>query len=150
MQSSTILLRMFRRDESDHIKLASQILREAREELGRADGKAGLLLAAAGVGIGAVLAGLLAQDWDPAKLHDSVEWLWWIGTIAGLCGPVALSCAVWPRTTYRKNRNPKKVAFFGDVVGLSETGLGKPPALYGGLTWFGCYRSAGAGFGNSR
>lgn len=65
---------IFRRDEPTELKLAMQILGEAREELARADGKAGLLLAAAGVVVGALLAGLLAKDWDPTSLHDRIEW----------------------------------------------------------------------------
>lgn len=114
---------MFRRDEPAHIKLASQILHEAREELARADGKAGLLLAAAGVVVGAILAGMLAKDWDPTSLHEGIEWLWWVGTVAGLAGTVSLACAVWPRTKYRKDRNPNTIAFFGDVLGLSTGDL---------------------------
>ncbi|WP_087874172.1 Pycsar system effector family protein [Arthrobacter globiformis] len=113
----------FRHDEPAQLKLATQILSEAREELARADGKAGLLLAAAGVVVGALLAGLLAKDWDPTSLQDCIEWLWWTGTAAGLAGLVSLGCAVWPRTKYRKQRHPKTLSFFGDVIGMSMSEL---------------------------
>lgn len=101
------------------LQLGSNILREAREELGRADGKASLLLAATGIIIGALLAAFLAGTWHPSKLKDCVEWLWWVGTAVGSLGTLALAAAVFPRTKYRSNRRPGIVAYFGDVVGLS-------------------------------
>lgn len=102
-----------------YLQLGSNILREAREELVRADGKASLLLAATGIIIGALLAAFLAGTWHPSKLKDCVEWLWWVGTALGSLGTLALAAAVFPRTKYRSNRRPGIVAYFGDVVGLS-------------------------------
>ncbi|MFJ8893568.1 Pycsar system effector family protein [Leifsonia sp. NPDC102414] len=99
-----------------HIEVAEAILREAREELSRADNKAALLLAAAGVIVGALLAAFIAGDWTPAKLPSCVQWLWWIGAASGCAGLFSLATAVYPRTKYRGQRAPAVVTYFGDVV----------------------------------
>ncbi|UIK88615.1 Pycsar system effector family protein [Arthrobacter polaris] len=112
-----------RDNPAPHLELASTILREAREELARADGKASILLAAIGVIIGAIMAAVLGGSWHPTHLDDNIEWLWWLGTGIGSAGAVALGVAVFPRTTYRAKRRPGIVAYFGDVVGLSSSQL---------------------------
>ncbi|WP_442859198.1 hypothetical protein [Arthrobacter sp. CAN_A214] len=43
--------------------------------------------------------------------------------MAGLAGATAFGSAVFPRTTYRSKRRPGIVAYFGDVVGLSQQQL---------------------------
>ncbi|CAN5274961.1 hypothetical protein BH09ACT3_BH09ACT3_14920 [soil metagenome] len=108
---------------SREAELSARILREAREELVRADGKASLLLAAASVVAAAVLAAILAGDWRPSELRDFLQVAWWLGTAAGLTALVCLSMAVYPRTSYRRRRPDGLVAFFGDVVGLSAKEL---------------------------
>jgi hypothetical protein len=45
---------------------ARLLLAEAREELGRADQKASLLLAAASVAIAAIVTGLVGSGWKPS------------------------------------------------------------------------------------
>ncbi len=90
------------------------MLTEAREELVRADGKAGLLLAASGVGLGALLGGLLSRDWTPFSLDNTAEWLWWLGVAAAGYGLYRLGRSVWPRTV-RKGPPPGVVAYYGDV-----------------------------------
>lgn len=111
-------------EPAPHLELARTILQEAREELARADGKASILLAAIGVIIGAIMAAVLGGAWHPHDLTNNIEWLWWVGTTLGLAGATAFGSAVFPRTTYRsKRRPPGIVAYFGDVVGLSELQL---------------------------
>ena len=100
----------------DHVSLAEDILRESREELSRADAKAALLLAAAGIVISALLAALAAGDWQPTEMAICAQWVWWIGNLAGAAGVVAFASAVYPRTKYRGQRPPAVIAFFGDVV----------------------------------
>lgn len=90
------------------------LLTETREELVRADGKAGLLLAAAGVALGALMGGLLSNDWTPFSLDNRIEWLWWLGALSAGVGLVRLVGAVWPRTG-RKGPPPGVVAYYGDV-----------------------------------
>ena len=73
------------------------MLAETREDVSKADQKASMILASLGIGVGAVLAGVLAGDWKPMDLHGLGEVGWWIG--AALLGG-AISCAgaaVWPR-----------------------------------------------------
>jgi MFS family permease len=110
-------------EPAPHLELANTILRETREELVRADGKASILFAAVGVIIGAIVAAVLAGSWHPHDLDNNIEWLWWIGAAAGLLGATALGSAVFPRTTYRSQRRQGIVAYFGDVVGLSPEEL---------------------------
>lgn len=115
-----------RRDDlAPYVALANGILREAREELARADGKASILLAAIGVVMAAIMAAILGGSWHPANLDDHIEWLWWVGTGIGLVGAAALGVAVFPRTKYRSKRRLGIVAYFGDVVGLSYCQLRK-------------------------
>ncbi|MCC5577283.1 hypothetical protein IMZ11_16795 [Microtetraspora sp. AC03309] len=91
-----------------------RLLSEAREELDRADAKAQVLLGTAGIGLGAVAAGLLAGTWSPFTLHDGVEWLWWLGVGASLAAVGSLAGAVYPRLT--RPRRDGSLAYFGDVV----------------------------------
>ena len=60
------------------------MLAEARAEVNAADQKASLVLAALGVGFGAVVGGLLARDWEPSDLTGFGEVLWWIGAALSL------------------------------------------------------------------
>jgi len=106
-----------------HVALAETILREAREELSRADEKSSLLLAAAGVVLGAIVAAVVAGDWSPFDLRPSVQWLWWAGSTAGIASLVAFAYSVYPRTTYRGQRPPSIVAYYGDVVSTPEDQL---------------------------
>jgi hypothetical protein len=98
---------------------AAALLRETREELDRADKKASLLLAAAGVAIGALITGLLAGDWSPFELHNLVEWIWWLGVGCAAAAIAALASAVYPRIA-RLGPPPSVVAYFGDVVTIKS------------------------------
>lgn len=90
------------------------MLAAAREELVRADNKASLLLASAGLAVGALIAGLISRDWSPFALENRIEWLWWAGAGAAAYGLGCLGSAVYPRTR-RRGPVPGVVAFFGDV-----------------------------------
>ena len=105
-----------KRKRESEFALADSILKEAREELTRADGKSALLLAAVGVAAGAVIAAVVAGDWSPLSISPCVQWLWWVGAAAGLGALVALAYSVYPRTKYRGQRQPSIIAYFGDVV----------------------------------
>lgn len=73
------------------------MLAEAREDLAKADHKASLVLAALGVGVGAVVGGILASDWKPTQLLGAGEVLWWLGTALFGAGAACAGAAVWPR-----------------------------------------------------
>lgn len=96
-----------------------EMLKEAREELVRADAKASLILASSGVAIGALMAGLLAGSWGPSDLDNRIEWLWWLGASAAGYGLYRLAESVFPRTD-RKGEAPAVLAYYGDIN--KETG----------------------------
>lgn len=78
---------------------ARQMLAEARDDVQHADQKASLILAALGIGFGAVLGGQLAGDFDSGKFSTFGQVVWWIGVVLAI-GAVALAVlAVWPRYT---------------------------------------------------
>lgn len=99
--------------EDGHV-LTDKLLRETREELARADGKAQILFAVSGVVIGVVLGGLLAGDWRPADLSCLGEAVWWLGVVAAAVGPGALAAGIWPRLVPAA---PGRVTYFEDVRG---------------------------------
>jgi hypothetical protein len=93
------------------------LLDNTREELARADSKAALLLAATGVVVGALLAGLFAGKWTPFDLDSRIEWLWWLGVCAAAAGIFSIAGAVYPRLRPRGAPPPPGApAYFGDVI----------------------------------
>ncbi|MEU2448005.1 Pycsar system effector family protein [Streptomyces althioticus] len=95
---------------------AHSLLAHSREEVNRADAKASLLLAASGIGLGAVLTAILSGDWVPFQLNNKFEWLWWIGTALALAGVVSLGVAVFPRTRRSVEPQTPSIAYFRDVA----------------------------------
>lgn len=79
-------------------KLTAQLLAETREELTRADAKANLVLAGAGVGIGALLAGMVAGDVTLTGRSTAVLIAAGIAISCLVTGVLALVAAVMPRT----------------------------------------------------
>lgn len=77
--------------------IEQQLLAEARVEVGFADQKASLILAAVGVGFGALAAALLARDWKPSELSGCGEVIWWVGATLALASVFAAGFSVWPR-----------------------------------------------------
>jgi hypothetical protein len=106
------------RDEAEAAACAyaTKLLTETREEVNKADAKAQVLLGVAGVGLGAVVGGVIAGSWSPFKLSNSVEWLWWTGTVTALAALACLAGAVYPRTGISDIKDPKIVAYHGDVM----------------------------------
>ncbi|MER6505442.1 Pycsar system effector family protein [Nonomuraea sp. NPDC001636] len=105
--------------EDDACEYGAQLLREAREELNRADAKAQVLLGIVGIGLGAVAGGLLAGSWSPSEMSNAVEWLWWVGAAAALASVVVLAGAVYPRLDRRKGSGA--VMYYADVHRLDST-----------------------------
>jgi MFS family permease len=99
----------------------ADLLRDTREELARADSKAALLLAATGVVVGALLAGLLGGRWTPFSLDTRVEWIWWLGVACAAAGIFSISAAVYPRI-HRPDvlHPPPTPSYFGDVVAYKD------------------------------
>ncbi|MFJ8112667.1 Pycsar system effector family protein [Streptomyces sp. NPDC096132] len=101
------------------LEYATQLLAEARNEVDRADNKAQILLAGAGVGAGALAGGLLAGSWSPRSLDATVEWLWWLGFAVAACGVGMLARAVYPRGAYG-SRPVTRVEYFMDAARFSS------------------------------
>ncbi|WP_248959300.1 Pycsar system effector family protein [Sphaerisporangium perillae] len=106
------------REEAEAVACAyaARLLADTREEVNRADAKAQVLLGVAGIGLGAVAGGIIAQSWSPFALSNSVEWLWWAGVAAALAALGCLSGAVYPRTGTSEAKDPRIIAYYGDVV----------------------------------
>lgn len=78
--------------------VAARLLADLHTEIGRADSKAAVLVAALGMTAG-VFTGLLAgKDWSPGSLGAAGPVLWWAGTAALAVSLLALLLAVLPAT----------------------------------------------------
>jgi Family of unknown function (DUF5706) len=98
---------------------AERVLGWGREELNRADTKASILLAGSIAVVAAVIAGVIAGGWSPTMLTDWREPLWWAGTAAAGVAILFLAAAIYPRTK-RRGGQPSVIAYYGDVVGLTD------------------------------
>ncbi len=89
------------------------LLDEAREEVGYADHKASIILAALGIGFSAVLGGMLASDWSPSDLGGWSQLFWWLSAVLAGLSVLASSLAVWPRLG---NPSPGRGIFYWGQV----------------------------------
>lgn len=78
-------------------QLVVDLLKETREEINRADSKANLLLTGAGLGVTALVAGLVAGDLNPLDADWVVTLLAALSAICLALGLVATGAAVFPR-----------------------------------------------------
>jgi Family of unknown function (DUF5706) len=99
------------------IAYTERLLTETREEIGRADHKASILLSTTGVGA-AILVGLLTGHWSPTHLAVAIQWLWWLGAVALVAAITFLAAAVIPRIGH--GGDPSIVTYFGHVVRLTD------------------------------
>jgi hypothetical protein len=84
---------MHDRVESDRAMLA-----ETREDVKHADQKASLLLAAVGVGLGALLSSQLQPDaWRPSQLTAAAGAAYTLGLLLSATSVLTAGLAVWPR-----------------------------------------------------
>jgi MFS family permease len=98
----------------------ADLLEDTREELARADSKAALLLAGAGVVVGALLAGLLGGRWTPSELDNRVEWVWWLGIASTAAGIFSIAAVVYPHIRRRDAPLPPIPSYFGDVAAYKD------------------------------
>ena len=106
--------------ENPTISYLSDLLKDAREELGRVDSKAALLLAGVGVVAGALLAGLLNGKWTPFSLDSRVEWAWWLGLGAASGGIFSIAAAVYPYTGRDTALHAGPPMYYGDVAAYKD------------------------------
>lgn len=97
------------------------LLTETREELIRADNKAAILLAAAGIVSGATISAVLAGQWTPYDLPPMLLCCWWLACLLFVYAIFALGSALFP-SIERHGNKPKFIGYFGDVVAAFEHG----------------------------
>jgi hypothetical protein len=95
---------------------ARAVLKDTREELGRADQKSSILFGAFGIVVSALGVVLISEDWTPFALDDRFEWLWWFGLLLSGAGLSLLALAVVPRMRHSEDR--LRVSYFGHVVAI--------------------------------
>ncbi|MET9218564.1 Pycsar system effector family protein [Streptomyces sp. NPDC093221] len=103
-------------DSAEFRAYAGRLLAEARDEVRQADAKASLLLAGAGVALGAALSTALTGRVYDRPVNDVVAWLWWAGLCTAVAGVTLLGWAVCPRTRRTTATPAHLVSYFGDVV----------------------------------
>jgi len=79
-------------------ELARTLIAETREEIARADQKAGTLLAAAGLAAGVVGASIMAGQWSPFGLRPAAAVLWWLAVAGTAAGIALLGAVIYPRS----------------------------------------------------
>lgn len=88
-------------------------LSETREEISRADNKASILLAGAGVALGTVVAGLIAGDVSVRSMPALVLMLAGVATVAALAGLAHAGAAIWPHCG---KAEPGRARYFTEVA----------------------------------
>jgi hypothetical protein len=91
------------------------MLIEAREDARHADQKASVLLAALGIGFGAVVGGQLSADWDSATLSVAGQAVFWFGVGFAVLAVVSCALAVWPRYQVSDDRQ-YGITYWGHVA----------------------------------
>ncbi|HEU5223580.1 MAG TPA: Pycsar system effector family protein [Candidatus Lumbricidophila sp.] len=98
---------------------AEQMLAEAREDVKHADQKASVLLAALGIGFGAVVGGQLQAGWSASSLSGGSQTMFWIGVALAVASVGACALAVWPR--YDLNERPDYgVTYWGHIAAFKR------------------------------
>jgi hypothetical protein len=96
-------------------EMARILLAEARADVAQADQKASLLLAALGVGLGAILGGQLSTGWTPFSLSTPGQVVWWTGIVIAIIGVAGAAIAVWPRFSLAQGENG--ITYWGHAAG---------------------------------
>ena len=97
--------------------MAAQLLAESREEIDRADSKANLVLATAGVAYGAIIAGLIAGQVSLFGGSALVSVLAVVAALLGATGFVVAGMAVYPSIG---SPEAGKARYFAEVAQYSD------------------------------
>jgi hypothetical protein len=116
----------------DTDRVEGEMLAEARDQVTHADQKASLILAALGIGLGALLGGMLSGDWNPTLLRGFGEVLWWVGAALAALAVLASAASVWPR--YSRADLSQGIRYWGHVatyrsLAALSTALDENPSL---------------------
>lgn len=99
--------------------MAQRMLDEARADVLHADQKSSLLLAALGVGFGAVLGGQLQAGWDSNTLSICGQVFWWVGVAAAIAAVGVSAWAIWPR--YKLGDSPRYgITYWGHAAAFDN------------------------------
>lgn len=98
------------------IAVETRMLDETREDARNADQKASVLLAAFGIGFGALLASQLQTDgWRPTSLSPAGGVLYTLGLVSAGIAVAAAGAAIWPR--YQLDVSPRHgISYWGHVA----------------------------------
>ena len=100
---------------ADRIRVCERLLADLRTEIGRADSKASVLVAALGMTAG-VFSGLLAgRGWTPSAMSTEGTVLWWSGALALGLSLFAMLLAVLPRYDCGAWTPGRPLTYFGDI-----------------------------------
>lgn len=96
-----------------------QMLAEARDDVKHADQKASVILAALGIGFGAVLGSQLAGSFDSGILSCAGQIVWWAGVLVAVASVAVAAFAVWPR--YNLEDSPQHgITYWGHIAAFKE------------------------------
>lgn len=99
----------------DHVQL---LLQETRDELTKADSKASILLATAGVAASIVVGTTASANRILTERPGWAVVLWWLGISIGLIGIAAIASAIAPRAGHGEHRSA--VRYFGHAALFSS------------------------------
>lgn len=105
-----------------HTEAGERLLADLRTEIGRADSKASVLVAALGL-TGGVFSGRLASSgWTPGRLGLPGTALWWTGTLSLALALFCLLMAVLPRYSGTPWAPGRPLTYFGDIQQAARAG----------------------------
>lgn len=97
----------------------TQLLAEARNDVTHADQKASVLLAALGIGYGAIIGGQLSAQWDSGSLSPAGQVIFWVGVIVAALSVGAAALVIWPR--YKLDDHPEHgLTYWGHVAAFDD------------------------------
>ncbi|MET8541088.1 Pycsar system effector family protein [Kitasatospora sp. NPDC004799] len=102
--------------ESTGIRTAERLLVDLRDEIGRADTKASILIAAMGMSSGALVSLMAGADgWRPGHLSGIGASAWWVGCAGWTAALLSLLLAILPRYQRRSWSADGTVTHFQDI-----------------------------------
>ncbi|MER5551348.1 Pycsar system effector family protein [Streptomyces sp. NPDC002793] len=100
-------------DPEHVVELSRELIAQNHVEIGRADGKAAVLLATGGTLLGLLLLRRPPADFGPGPL-------WWTATLTTTVALLLLLTALLPRHGPRIRESSRTLAYFDDVVGAEK------------------------------